>query len=98
MTTRLRRPAAPPPPRGRSGRLGLFPPLGMRTTSVDAGERGIDVDGAAERPLESGEGAARIDAAPGKAPARRELAVAERKPDELVLRRAAAAAGAAPDR
>src|SRR5690348_3388494 len=29
MTTRLRRPAGPPPPRGRSGRFGLLPPLAM---------------------------------------------------------------------
>jgi len=65
------------------------------------------MDGPAERPceavvrlgaLETGEGAARIRTATGEAPACRELAVGEGEPDELVLRRAPAAAGAPPDR
>src|SRR5205807_1201805 len=36
MTTRRRPLAAPPPPRGRSGRFGLLPPLAMAVTSVKA--------------------------------------------------------------
>src|SRR5581483_2730659 len=106
MTTRRRLPAAPPPPRGRSGRFGL-PPLAIRLTSVDAPERGIDPHGDAQRlreasagtgPLEAAQVAARVHAAARLVATGDELAVADHETDEVALLRTPAAAGAAPNR
>src|SRR5207248_803569 len=74
MTTRRRRLPGPAPPRGRSGRLGLLPPLAICLLSVKPGELGIDPDGRAQgageralpqRPLEAAGAAAGVRAAAG---------------------------------
>src|SRR6476469_5996727 len=106
MTTRRRRPAGPPPPRGRSGRFGL-PPLAIRSFSVKTPQCGVDSDGLLEDTcelptlhgsLEARYVAARGRATPGLRPPRDEYAVASREPDEVTLRGAPAAAGARPQR
>src|SRR6478672_4926384 len=106
MTTRRRRPAGPPPPRGRSGRFGL-PPLAIRSFSVKTPEFGVDSDGLLEdvlepapldRPVEAPDVAAGVRAAAGLRSARHENAVAGRKPDQLTLPTTPAAAGARPQR
>src|SRR5581483_10757512 len=108
MTTRRRRPPpAPPPPRGRSGRFGLLPPLAIRHISVKAPQLGPDADllpqdarerAMSRRALEAGEVPAGVDAAPPLGSARDEHAVSCCEAEQLALRRAPAAAGAAPQR
>src|SRR5579872_14558 len=106
MTTRRLRLPGPLPPRGRSGRFGL-PPLAICLLSVKTCECRIDADVLAQhpcepplrlRPLEADEAPAGVRAAPGRLAAGDEHAVPRREPLELALRRAAAAARAAPDR
>jgi hypothetical protein len=106
ITTRRRLFPGPLPPRGRSGRFGL-PPFAIQLLSVDALERGIDLDGPAQRPcecpvglrpLEADEPPAGVRAAPRRLAIGDELAVPNREADELALRGSAAAADAAPDR
>src|SRR5262249_27565746 len=105
MTTRRLRPPAPPPPRGRSGRFGLLPPLAIRDTSVKAAQLRADADllpeYAREHPaircsLEAGDVAARVGAAARLVAAGHEHALAGREPQQIPLRRAPAATGAAP--
>src|SRR6185312_2586888 len=105
--TRRRRFPPAPPPRGRSGRFGLLPPLAMSPVSVKADQFRADADGLPQhpwegargaRPLEAARVAARVDAAAGHGPARDEGSVAGSEPHELRLLCAPAAAGAAPDR
>src|SRR5579884_281145 len=107
MTTRRRLPAGPPPPRGRSGRFGLLPPLAMGDISVKTVQLGSDTDllpqHAREHPaygcaLEAGEVAARVGTAPRLVAAGDEHAVAGGETDQFALRRAPAAADAAPHR
>src|SRR5215813_12475510 len=106
MTTRRRRPPVPPP-RGRSGRFGLLPPLAMFATSVKAPQLRPDADvlpqGAREhsalgRALEAREAPARVDAPAGFVAAGDENSGACRKPQQLALGRAPAATGATPQR
>jgi hypothetical protein len=106
MTTR-RLPAGPPPPRGRSGRFGLLPPLAIGDISVKTPQLRPDADllpqDAREHAplgcaLEAREAAARVGAtarlvAPGD-----EGSLAGRKPEQVALRRAPATAGATPRR
>src|SRR5207302_3807208 len=96
----------PPPPRGRSGRFGLLPPLAMAFTSVKASQLRPDADvpaqGAGEHPaldraVEARQAAARVGAATRLGSAGDESAVAGREPEQVALRRPPAAAGAAPD-
>src|SRR4051812_22848012 len=104
MTTR-RLPRGPAPPRGLIGLLGL---LAMSVgSSVETAERGIDrhallqhaVEAAVRQsPLEARQAPAGVDAAPGKRPTRRQLSVDGGEPEQLRLRRLAAAAGAGADR
>src|SRR5207249_8221859 len=84
ITTRRRRLPGPLPPRGRSGRFGLLPPLAMRLLSVKTCEPGIDLDRAAQRPcerplgrrpLEADEAPAGVGAPAGHLAARNEPAV-----------------------
>src|SRR5690349_15710066 len=107
MTTRRRRLPGPPPPRGRSGRFGLLPPLAMCATSVKAPQLGADVDllpqdarelASLGRALEAREAAARVGAAARLVPARDEDTVTGREAEQLALRRLPAAAGALPQR
>src|SRR6266568_9402679 len=107
MTTRRRPLAAPPPPRGRSGRFGLLPPLAMAVTSVKARQLGPDSHllpqdprehAARDRALEARQTAARVGAAARLCPAGHEDAVAGREAEQLALRRPPAAAGAPPKR
>src|SRR5580765_3302532 len=107
MTTRRRRPAGPPPPRGRSGRFGLFPPLAMQLLSVKTLQCGVDPDTLFEhagellpldRSLEARHVAARVRTAARFVPASDEDAVARREPEQNTLRTAPAAAGARPQR
>src|SRR5689334_6854133 len=104
MTTRRRRPAGPPPPRGRSGRFGL-PPLAISSFSVKTPKFGVDSDGlfqhsrelaALDGALETRDVAARVRAATRLRPPRDEHAVARSEPEQITLRRAPAAAGARP--
>ena len=99
--------AGPPPPRGRSGRFGLLPPLAMVASSVKAPQLRPDADllskdarepAAPGRALEAREAAAGVGAAARLVPAGHEDALAGREPQQLALRRAPAAAGAAPHR
>src|SRR5207302_1264207 len=94
----------PPPPRGRSGRFGLLPPLAMAFTSVKASQLRPDADvpaqGAGEHPaldraVEARQAAARVGAATRLGSAGDESAVAGREPEQVALRRPPAAAGAA---
>src|SRR5437763_2078380 len=105
MTTRRRRLPGPPPPRGRSGRFGLLPPLGMRPSSVKTRELRIDPDGLAQRvrkapagarALETGESPACVDAPPFAARGGDQDPLTGGETDELALRRAPPAAGAPP--
>src|SRR5436190_1820999 len=95
MTTRRRRLPGPPPPRGRSGRFGLLPPLGMRPSSVKTRELRIDPDGLAQRvrkapagarALETGESPACVDAPPFAARGGDQDPLTGRETDELALR------------
>src|ERR1051326_3065387 len=97
MTTR-RLPRGLAPPRGRMGLLGLLA-MDVRS-SVEAAERRIDGHALAkhaieaacgERPLETLEPSARVDAAPGKRASGHELSVHGRKAQQLRLRRLPAA-------
>src|SRR6266516_943019 len=107
MTTRRRPLAAPPPPRGRSGRFGLLPPLAMAVTSVKALQLRPDShllpQDAREHPprhgsLEARELATRVHAASRLRPAGHKDAVGGREAEQLALRRPPAAAGAPPKR
>ena len=107
MTTRRLRPEAPPPPRGRSGRFGLLPPLAIAGSSVKASQLRPDPhllpQDAGEHParrraLEARAIEARIGAAARLLPAGHENAVAGGEPEQVALQRPPAAAGAAPQR
>src|SRR5215468_2117177 len=104
MTTRRRRPPVPPP-RGRSGRFGLLPPLAIGHISVKALQLRPDVDllpqyagehAAICCAVEAREAATRVNAAAGLAPTSHEDSVAGREAEQLGLRRPPTAAGAAP--
>src|SRR4029077_7487765 len=106
ITTRRRRPP-PAPPRGRSGRFGLLPPLAMGRTSVKATQLRPDADllpqdarehAAFGRALEAREAAARIGTAPRFRSTHNEDAVAGREAEQLALRRLPAAAPPGPQR
>src|SRR6476659_7098522 len=106
ITTRRRLPPWPPP-RGRIGRFGLFGPSAMRHLSVDTRELRLDADGSPQRagesatlrrPLETRRVAARVRAPTTRGRPHAQHAVPRREPDELVLRRAAAAPDTGPER
>src|SRR5512133_2971844 len=105
MTTRRRRPPAPPPPRGRSGGFGLLPPLAIGHISVKAPQLGPDADvlpqdtrehATVRRSFEARQAAARVGTAARLAAAGHEDSLACREAEQLALRRAPAAACAAP--
>jgi hypothetical protein len=87
--------------------LGLLPPLAIGHVSVKAPQLGPEADLLPEdareaapvgRAVEAGKAPARVDAATRLAPAGHEHTVANGEPQQLTLRRATAAAGAAPHR
>src|SRR6185503_6186164 len=106
ITTRRRLPPCPPP-RGRIGRFGLFGPSAMRPLSVEMRERRLDADGSPQRAgeratshrlLETRRLTARVHAAATGGLPHAQHAVPCREPDELALRRAAAAPDTGPER
>src|SRR5690349_20307255 len=105
MTTRRRRLPGPPPPRGRSGRFGLLPPLAMAATSVKAPQfrpyaqllsEHTREHAALCRAVEARQVGARVGATARLFPAGHEDAVSGRETEQIALRSAPAAAGAAP--
>src|SRR5439155_7275320 len=104
MTTRRRRLPGPPPPRGRSGRFGLLPPLAMAATSVEVPQfrpyaQLLSKD-TREHPalcsaVEARQVPARVGAAARLLPAGHENAFSGREAEQIALRRAPAAARAA---
>src|SRR5207248_1700250 len=104
MTTRRRRLPGPPPPRGRSGRFGLLPPLAMADTSVEAPQfrpyaEPLSQD-TREHPalcgtVEARQVTARVGAAARLVPAGHENAFSGREAEQIALRRVPAAACAA---
>src|SRR5439155_565187 len=95
MTTRRRRLPGPPPPRGRSGRFGLLPPLAMADTSVEAPQfrpyAELLSQDTREHPalcgaVEARQVTARVGAAPRLLPAGHENAFSGREAEQIALR------------